>query len=316
MDDVDGRDESGELDALWTQLGRCDRASRAELLDQLGGALVQRGRRTEALEVIEAARVLFANDGAVVDVARSDHNAGMLLAELGRRDDAIERYRRARDGYRATLHYGEAAVALRAEADLLAAGGDGDDALAALEEAAALHDDAGESVRAALARLEMAELLLELDRVDEACVLLTQSRTVLRTDGALLWVARADQLLADVASRHGAWNVAFGLVESARAVYDAADMEADRDRCDDLWCSVLVESGRAGEAVELLERSRESRRTQGDPLGVAWCDLYLGRAHARLGDAERADIHRRRARAVFDAAGLDSVLRRHELQLQ
>jgi hypothetical protein len=91
-------------------------------------------------------------------------------------------------------------------------------------------------------------------------------------------------------------------------------MDGDRDRCDDLWCSVLIDAGRSNEAIERLEQARVARQSVGDPVGVAWCDLHLSRALDRLGDPEAAATHRRRARAVFDAAGLDTLLRRRELQ--
>jgi tetratricopeptide (TPR) repeat protein len=284
-------DDANELDSLWAQLARCAGEERAEVLDQLGGALVQRGRHGEALAVVDAARTLYADLGAAVDVARSDHNAGVILAEHGQPEEACARYRDAAVGYGANLRWGEAATSWRAVADLLADAGDVAEALDALATAAQLHDDAEEPVRAALARMETGELLLDDDRP-------------------------CDQLLAEVARHEGNWDEAFDRVESARAVFDAADMEGDRDRCDDLVCSVLIDAGRSDEAIVRLERARVTRQSEGDPVGVAWCDLHLSRALDRLGDPEAAATHRRRARAVFDAAGLDTLLRRRELQLQ
>jgi tetratricopeptide (TPR) repeat protein len=316
MSDEDRVDDANELDSLWAQLARCEGEERAEVLDQLGGALVQRGRHGEALAVVDAAHSLYEELGSVADIARSDHNAGVILAEHGQPDEARRRYHAAAVGYGTALRWGEAATSWRAVADLLADAGEMAPALEALATAAQLHDDADEPVRAALARMETAEILLDEERAPEAQVVLDEARRALRTDGALLWVARCDQLLADVARHQGRWTEAFERVESARAVFDAADMESDRDRCDDLLCSVLIDAGRSDEAVVRLERARITRQSEGDPVGVAWCDLHLSRALDRLGNPEAAATHRRRARAVFDAAGLDSLLRRRELQLQ
>lgn len=316
MSDEDRVDDANELDSLWAQLARCEGEERAEVLDQLGGALIQRGRHGEALAVVDAARTLYEEFGAVAEMARSDHNAGVILAEHGRPDEARERYQAAALGYGTALRWGEAATSWRAVADLLADAGDVDAALDALATAAQLHDDADEPVRAALARMETGELLLDEDRAPEARAVLDDARKALRADGALLWVARCDQLLAEVARHEGGWDEAFERVEAARAVFDAADMEGDRDRCDDLLCSVLIDAGRSDEAVVRLERARVTRQSEGDPVGVAWCDLHLSRALDRLGNPEAAASHRRRARAVFDAAGLDTLLRRRELQLQ
>jgi len=316
MPDEDRVDDANELESLWAQLARCDGEARADVLDQLGGALVQRGKHREALAVVDAARTLYEQLESPGDVARCDHNAGVILAEAARTAEARERYQAAAVGYAAALKFGEAATSWRAVADLLADDGDVEGALAALHVAAELHDDADEPVRAALARMEVGELLLDNERPDEAAAVLDLARAALRVDGALLWVARCDQLLADVARHAGRWDEAFERVEAARAVFDAADMDGDRDRCDDLLCSVLIDVGRATEAVERLERARLARQSEGDPVGVAWCDLHLSRALDRLGDPEGAATHRRRARAVFDAAGLDVLLRRRELQLQ
>jgi tetratricopeptide (TPR) repeat protein len=316
MSDEDRVDDANELDSLWAQLARCEGEERAEVLDQLGGALVQQGRHGEALAVVDAARTLYEELGAVADVARSDHNAGVILSEHGRADEALGRYHAAALGYGTALRWGEAATSWRAVADLLADAGDAAAALEALATAAQLHDDADEPVRAALARMETGELLLDEGRAPEGRAVLEEARLALRTDGALLWVARCDQLLAEVARHEGRWDEAFERVDAAWAVFDAADMEGDRDRCDDLLCSVLIDAGRSDEAVVRLERARVTRQSEGDPVGVAWCDLHLSRALDRLGDPEAAASHRRRARAVFDAAGLDTLLRRRELQLQ
>ena len=315
MADGDGRvDEADEVDALWVQLGRCDGTRRADVLDELGGALVQRGRLGEAIEAVEAAKALYLAAGSPVDVARCDHNAGVILSDLEQEDEAIERYGEARALYEEHLRWGDAATSARSAADLLAARGRREEALEQLAAAARLHTDAEEPVRAALARLEAAELLLDDDRVAEAEELLQAARASLRVDGALLWVARTDQLLGDVARRAGRFDDAFARLEAARAVFDAADMDGDRDRCDDQWCAVLVDAGHADEAVTRLEQARSTRQSEGDPVGVAWCDLHLSRALDRLGDPEAAAQSRRRARAVFDAAGLDGVLTRRELQ--
>jgi tetratricopeptide (TPR) repeat protein len=309
-------DETAELDALWNHLPRTAGEERAEVLDQIGGLLVQRGKHADALTVVESARTLYEELGAVVDVARCDHNAGVILAELHRMEESVERYRLAAERYGATLCWSEAATSWRAVADLLADAGDDESALAALRTASQLHADADEPVRAALTRMELGELLLDVDRAVEARAELEGARQALRADGALLWVARCDQLLAEVARTEGRWAEAFELVEAAHAVFDAADMDGDRDRCDDLWCSVLIDAGRSDEAIVRLERARRTRQSDGDPVGVAWCDLHLSRALDRLGDPEGAARHRRRARAVFDAAGLDTLLRRRELAVR
>jgi tetratricopeptide (TPR) repeat protein len=312
-DGDDRADEAVELDALWNHLPHAAGEQRAEVLDQIGGLLVQRGKHADALTAVESARALYEELGAVVDVARCDHNAGVILAELHRVEESIERYRLAAERYGVTLCWSEAATSWRAVADLLADEGAVEPALEALRTASQLHADADEPVRAALTLMEIGELLLDVDRPVEARAELGAARRALRTDGALLWVARCDQLLAEVARTEGKYGEAFELVEAAHAVFDAADMEGDRDRCDDLWCSVLIDAGRSDEAIVRLERARQLRQSDGDPVGVAWCDFHLSRALDRLGDPEGAARHRRRARAVFDAAGLDTLLRRREL---
>ena len=76
---------------------------------------------------------------------------------------------------------------------------------------------------------------------------------------------------------------------------------------------MLIDAGRAADAVIDLERSREERRSSGNAVGAAWCDLHLSRAYDEVGRFDDAERSRRTARAVFDAAGFDDVLERAEL---
>ena len=76
---------------------------------------------------------------------------------------------------------------------------------------------------------------------------------------------------------------------------------------------VLIDAGRSAEAIVRLEAVREERRSMGNAVGAAWCDLHLSRAYAELGRDDDADVSRHTARAVFDAAGFDDILERAEL---
>src|SRR5205807_8652124 len=104
-----------------------------------GGALGERGRHREALNAVDAGHALITERGASVDVARCDHNAGVIPAELGRPDEARTRYEAAAAAYLATLSWGEAATSCRAVADLLADAGETALAMEALATAAQLH---------------------------------------------------------------------------------------------------------------------------------------------------------------------------------
>lgn len=313
MADEPGGVEVDDVARLWARVSETEGVARAAVLDELGGVLLEGDREAEAVAVVEAARELYVEADDPTEVARCDRNLGLLLMALDRCDEALAHYLDACAAYDGFLLSADAAGCRQAMAELLAAGGDHAGALELFELAAGAFAEAADGVRAAWCRFDASSIMLELDDVDGAAANLEESRRLFRDERAYLFVARVDNLRAEVARRQGRFEVALVLLRTSRAVFDSSGSEGEVDRCDDSRAEVLIDAGRVHEAVEGLEASREERRSLGNAVGVAWCDLHLSRAYDSLGRPDEADERRTSARAVFDAAGFDEVLERSEL---
>src|SRR4029077_3820810 len=91
-----------------------------------------------------------------------------------------------------------------------------------------------------------------------------------------------ESLRAEVARRQGRFDDALQLLAASRAVFESSGSEGEVDRCDDSRAEVLLDAGRVGAPVDRLGASRDDRRSAGNAVGVAWCDLHLSRAYDSL----------------------------------
>ena len=313
MADEPGGVEVDDVARLWARASETDGLERAAVLDELGGVLLEADREAEAIVVVEAAREVYAEADDPAEVARCDRNLGLLLMGLGRNDESFSHYVDASTVYDSLLMPADAAGCRQAMAELTAAAGQHRDALDLFEHAAGAFAEAGDSVRAGWCRFDASSIMLEIDDVDGAAANLDEARRLFREERAYLFVARVDNLRAEVARRRGAFEDALRLLAASRAVFESSGSEGEVDRCDDNRAEVLIDAGRVVEAVGRLEASRDDRRSAGNAVGVAWCELHLSRAYDSLGRSDDADASRAAARAVFDAAGFDEVLERPEL---
>lgn len=314
-DDSDlGGVDVDDVARLWARVAETEGLERASVLDELGGALLEADREGEAVAVVEASRAIYAAAGDDAEVARCDRNLGLLLLGTDRAEDALARYEAACATYDALLMSSDAAGCRQAMAELAAGEGRPLDALLLLDRAAGAFAEAGDGVRSAWCRFDAAATMLELDDLAGATEALEEARRLFRGERAYLFVARVDSVRAEVARQEGRFEDALALLEAARHVFRSSGSDGEVDRCDDVRAEVLIDAGRATEAIDGLEAAREERRSLGNAVGVAWCELHLSRAYDSLGRLDDAESCRCSARAVFDAAGLDEVLHRAELQ--
>jgi tetratricopeptide (TPR) repeat protein len=316
MGDDPARAEVDDVTRLWARVAETDGLERAGVLDELGGVLLEADREAEAVAVVESARDVYVQAGDEAEIARCDRNLGLLLMSIDRIDDARRHYVDACAVYDAQLMLTDAAGCRQALAELAAADGRTRDAFELYDRAAGAFAEAGDLVRAGWCRFDAAALLLETDDVDAAAVALDDARRLFREERAYLFVARVDSLRAEVARREGRFGDALELLDAARAVFESSASDGEMDRCDDSRAEVLIDAGRPAEAIPDLEANREERRSCGNAVGAAWCDLHLVRAYGDVGRDVDAEDSRRTARAVFDAAGFDDVLERAELVSQ
>ncbi len=233
---------------------------RGNLADLYG----RQGRLSAAIEQFESARRFFESDQAYGDLGRILAEQADVYAMTGLSDDAIVGYRRAEELLEKAGLVAERARALIGLGRMLA-GRDPHAAASALNRAAALHAETGNSAGRAVAELHRARLEVEAGDLRAAQTSIESAAVGLsgrRTEALLCEIVRADVLLAE--GRHA--DAARALTEAlpdAKALglpIHLAEILARR-------AAALGKAGELGpavadarEAIDLIERVRGTLR--------------------------------------------------------
>ena len=294
-------ERDGELAMLLEAVATAEGAERAEALLGAGHRMLELGRAEEALAAVTAARDIFEAAELSGPLTMCEHNTAVVLAALGRVDEALDRHRSAVELHTERFEPLEAARCVVHVADLLRIMGRHDDALAQYEAAAAALDAEGPD-EAGACRLQRTELLVELDRFEEAAGALMALRPALT--GCVSCVARWAEQTADTLAGMQRFTEALAAAEEAVALWDACGVDVRVTACDLRVASLMARCDRAEAAIDRLEELREAFRAEGDAVAVARCDDATAVALDALGHEEDAQRLPRRSEVVLDAAGM------------
>ena len=287
-----------------------------------GWALLGADRLEEALEEWHVAeRLLSGLDGCEDDLGRCALGRAVALEQLGRRDEALDALRIARDAFRAYGDPRQTAWADERAASVLLGLGRSTEAVGRLESCLSVAEASGDLDRLARAELQLGHALRVDDRADEALRMIRRARRSFRRQGRLADVASCDRESGICHATLGRHEKAHRHFVRSRAVSDAAGDDAGV-RAVDLDIGALLWSvGRTEESLAATRRGLESAVAEKDqsaafPLTtrLAGCLLDLGRADEAAkalqecpdvppaaGVVERALRLRARARLALDA---------------
>ena len=153
----------------------------------------------------------------------------------------------------------------------------------------------GNDVDAAVCTFNIGEILADQGRHEEARAQLRDALRVLRAARYRWGIAYATMLLGRLESRMGAYEEAHRHFETARADFIEAGGEADAVEVESMEAECLVFEGRAGEALELVERVLPELARLGSGRGTTLVERVRGYALAQCGDLEGA-------RSAFEAS--------------
>jgi tetratricopeptide (TPR) repeat protein len=293
-----------ELAALWPEVAAAEGVHRAQGLLAAGQRLLELDRGEEALAAVDTAIDLLSEAEVSEPRALCEHNAAVVLLSLGRTEEALERHRHAVELHRQRFEGVAAALCEIHVADVLRLLGRTDEALAVYAGAAIVLELGDERSSAGEARAKAGELLLELERWNEAVAELTAARELLV--GCVECVARCVGMLADAHAETGAIEPAIEAAAEARALWDACG-EDDQVAACDLRLARLRARSEPEEALDQLWDLRVAFRAGADAVNVARCDGAAAVALEALGQDEEAARRRNDAAAVLAAAGLSEA---------
>jgi tetratricopeptide (TPR) repeat protein len=267
-----------------------DAVAMAAEIDARYAAVVWReGRLVAAIRRCERAIEAAEKSGARSALASAHNIMGAALALLGR-PGAEDHWRQALDIFEELGDLpGQAAILVN-----LGAGayfdGDWNAALDLYRRAVEACERTGDPINAADGRVNIAEILVDQGRDDEAKPVLRATMRVWRATGANDSMAFTLALLGRTAVRAGEVEEALQLLEEAHALFTSIGAKGDALDVDAHRAEVLVAAGRWREAAALAERAIEGGRAHsGTEAASPLLARVLGYARAQAGDLEGAE---------------------------
>jgi CHAT domain-containing protein len=330
-----------------------DEVEAARTLNALINPLNLLGRYDDALRAGARAREIFAAVGDEVRLARLDINLGNVLHRQDRFDEALDAYERAGDRVRALGDVDGIISALHNKAVTLTSLTRFPEALATYEAARALSvqhamplkvaqtdynvawlfylrgeyaraidllrataqtsDREGDRYHAALCRLDLSEVYLELGLNEEARDLAEHARALFRDIGSGYEAAKALTNAAIAEGREGSADRALTMLETARARFVEEQNHVWPSLIDLYRAVLLLQEGRLHESLRFAETAlaffaRTSLKTK-----AAACHLLRARATLRIGQLDAA----REAcdRAATELEGLETPALTYEAHM-
>ena len=238
-------------------------------LDQnIGVVYDELGRYEEALERFFAAREVYAERGMEVDVTEVDVNIGVVYAKLGRYEEALKHFFARREVYA----------------------------------------ERGMEVDVAEVDQNIGNIYDELGRYEEALAAYERAREVFAAHKMEVDVAGVDQNIGVVYAKLGRYEEALERFFAAREVYAERGMEVDVTEVDVNIGVVYAKLGCYGEALESYKRTRKVYAAYNMEVDVAEVDTNIGVVYYELGRHLVGDLYEE-ALAAFEEALeiLDSI---------
>ena len=233
--------------------------------------------------------------------ARSLNHLGFLATVEGRGDDAADMYRRSRAAYAQAGDTIGAATADYNTADLLIYQGRLDAAEELLSRVLPVFQALGSGEWTSATRRELGRVAVRTGRVDQGKVLLEEARAELAALGLQAEVVETDAALVEVAVASKDWERALAQAEEVLARATALDAAVAVRLLYRLRAAALRALGRLTEARAALEAAMALCQREGE-VDLGAVLLEMAAVAHELGDPQ-ADELERRARAYLDRLG-------------
>ncbi len=255
-------------------------------------ALQMLGDLHEAIQCVQEARALFAEQGQFLAVAAADHNEAVLRSSLGQYSAALHLNHKAREYYQQHSLPNLLAVVTDNMADCLLRLNRPSQALQLAAEAVATYRTLDETPDFGWALTHLAQAQAASGKIEEALNTLAEAReqfesiSAVATTGLVL-LTQAELLLL---SRHQPVQ-ALACAQEALAIFHAHQMESWIAEAHLLQGRVYEQSGDLRQAAALAQEALEEAQLAHLPWLEFACEHLLGRLAQRGGDLEAAETH-------------------------
>jgi tetratricopeptide (TPR) repeat protein len=272
----------------------------ADLLDSLGMAHVQAGRREEALACHTAALELRERDGDAFGEAVSLNGIGLVHLRDGRPDLARVRFERCLAISREMGERRWEGIALANLADAVLELDRPADALDLAEQALTVHRETGNRMSAFSCLVTVADSLRALDRRDEAEPHLWRALEIAQELDNLPREAYALVELGEFQVESGQAGEALDSFHESAALYRRIGDRVREAKAFEGTGRAYQELGRHQDAVAFLRRAVAGYRHHGDQRSLTGCLHRLAAALEAAGDTDRAEEARAEAESLTE----------------
>lgn len=274
-----------------------------QALEFAGSVAYRRKQLDIALQCYERVRELATADGAIDRAAIATGQIGLILADMGRVDEALEYQLEALVSHKKAAN-GQGVGASAGNIGLLMiSAGKSDEARAYLEESLSSYMSVDDAAGVAMALYYLGDLArnsgdfpLAMGYLDHAAGIYTD----LNDNSGL---ARVLLLTGNIERYQGNYNRAQSLFERALDLYGNAGDDEGRAAADTNLGLVLCATGNVTDARECFRRSEEVHRQLGSDLALAGDFVNLATADQALGDLAAAEAYLTTAQTAFVRLG-------------
>ncbi|MGB2984073.1 MAG: tetratricopeptide repeat protein, partial [Candidatus Bipolaricaulia bacterium] len=280
-------------------------AQEAAALGIMGNILGDLGRYEDALEAYARARLVYAVRSAEISVAELDVNEGNASISLGWFDTALAAYQRARGVFSLWGREDDVARTLIGTGVVHSERGDFAVALTAFESAREIYERLADPLDLAGLNNNFGTLYTALERYEEAVEALSAARWVYAARGMELEVAIVDMNLGTAHHELGDYEQALTCYASAREVFETREMDADVAGIENNVGTVYQDLGLYEDALGAYSFARDIYSSLGMAVHVARVNVNVGLLRFDLGRYEKALDAYEQALSVFAAAGME-----------
>ncbi|KZO89982.1 hypothetical protein CALVIDRAFT_523243 [Calocera viscosa TUFC12733] len=276
----------------------------AECRRRLGDVLRMQCRDTEAVAMLEKAKLAFEAIGEPLGAVQCTQDLGDILRLQFRYTEAVAMLEEAKLAFEAIGEQLGAAQCTQSLGDVLRMQSRDMEAVAMLEEAKLAFEAIGDPLGAAQCTQDLGDILRMQFRYTEAVAMLEEVKLAFEAIGRPLGAAQCTKRRGSILLTQSRYTEAVTMLEEAKLAFEAIGEPLGAAQCTQGVGDVLrMQSRYAEAAVPMLEEAKVAFEAIGEPLGAAECKQSLGDILRMQSRYTEAVAMLEEAKLAFEAIG-------------
>lgn len=288
---------------LWELTADEDEVVRAEAFMDLATKMHARGSYAEAVGPAAASRELFAKLDRPFDEGRASFIEGIVLQDAGREGEALAPLVRATELYRIYASEEMLADAIKKQADVLLELNRLEEAHEAFQSAIRLYESNGKYTMAGISALDLGESQGGENQQDKALETFVEALRLFKEGGDYIGSGRAHDRIAAALIDLGNLEDAISHLRESLNIFEYINDNLRIAYSRYRLGWTLVTYGDFGQAIPLLRQASQMYKERNKFLDAAQADTQLAHALAAISQEDEALALYSQTRSLYDASG-------------